>query len=450
MRDVARRWRCLVACFSLLLCLGVSATAQTNDSSASLKGVVTDPEGKAVVNATVLIRNEASLASADPRTTMTDATGRFAVSGLLPGAYKIEVAVPGFDLVERNGVVVSATGGEEIAIRLTVANISETVTVSAALPEAAVAAPSQSSLTARSAQSLISPEYIRSYTSPVSDYSQVLQMAPGTFSTSTNGAGLGDTKTFFRGFKDGQYSMTYDGIPFNDTNDPTHHSWVFFPAQTIGSTIFDRSPGSGATVGPSTYVGSVMLLHSNTPNQKGSTRAQIAQFGDNFLMTGDPNSPLYYKFNFYRIPTDFEYVGVRTTFGSWSIDNKSYTMYYYNKQNFNGLTSITATSATDKLNSYRKVGNLLPIQQVSNFGVFRTGLWSEYAWTDRYQTPSDPRTWVDAALPNFHEKFITTTMQPYAEYELQVAPKLRIIPGMKLAYYKQDFTQFADNRKTVG
>src|SRR5262249_57378926 len=111
------------------------------------------------------------------------------------------------------------------------------------------------SLTARSAQSLISAEYIQNYTSPISDYSQVLQMAPGTFSVSANGPGLGDTKTFFRGFKDGQYSMTYDGIPFNDTNDPTHHSWAFFPAQTIGSTVFERSPGSAASVGPSTYGG---------------------------------------------------------------------------------------------------------------------------------------------------------------------------------------------------
>src|ERR1700741_1684091 len=187
MRDVARCWRCLVACVSLLLCLGVSATAQTNDSSASLRGVVPDPEGKAVVNATVLIRNEATAAGADPRTTMTDATGRFAVTGLLPGGDTIEVAGPGFALVERNGAVVSATGGEEIVIRLTVANISETVTVSAALPEAAVAAPSQSSLTARSAQSLISPEYIRNYTSPISDYRPALQMAPGTFSNSANG-----------------------------------------------------------------------------------------------------------------------------------------------------------------------------------------------------------------------------------------------------------------------
>src|SRR5262249_10205699 len=80
----------------------------------------------------------------------------------------------------------------------------------------------------------------------------------------------------------------------------------------------------------------------------------------------------------------------------------------------------------------------------------RTGLWSEYAWTDRFQTPSDPRTWEDAVLPNFHEKFNTTTLQPYAEYQWQATRALQVTPGVKLAYYKQDFTQFADNGKTVG
>ena len=78
-------------------------------------------------------------------------------------------------------------------------------------------------------------------------------------------------------------------------------------------------------------------------------------------MTDDPNSALYYKFNFYDVPTNFEYVGVRTLLGKhWSIDNRTYTMRYYNKQNYNGVTTISATSATDKLNSYWKVGNLLP------------------------------------------------------------------------------------------
>jgi len=512
----------------------IPTTVFAQTGAGTVAGSVVDPDGKAVVAAAVVVRNDATM---EIRTTVTDGAGRFAVAGLPLGSYTIEIVVPGFETVRRSRQL-AGDRTEEMAIKLTVANITESVTVSAALPAAAVAAPSQASLTAHSAQSLISNEYIRNYTSPISDYSQVLQMAPGTFSVSSNGPGLGDTKTFFRGFKDGQYSMTYDGIPFNDTNDPTHHSWVFFPAQTIGSTVFDRSPGAASSIGPSTYGGSVSLisrslgsdrllngtvsygsfntrmfdvdyntgrlgadgrsrfmfdahdmrsdgyqtfnfqqrdafsakysyqssantsvtafssimhLESNTPNQKGSTRQQIQQFGDNFLMTDDPSSPLYYKFNFYSIPTDFEYVGVRTLFGSgWSIDNKTYTMRYYNKQNYNGLTTISATSATDKLNSYRKYGNNLPVTYVSERGIFRTGLWSEYASTDRYQTPSDPRTWIDAALPNFHEMFGTTTLQPYAEYELRVASNLTVTPGVKYAYYRQDFTQFADNGKTVG
>jgi len=200
-----------------------------------------------------------------------------------------------------------------------------------------------------------------------------------------------------------------------------------------------------------TAFASVMDLHSNTPNQKGATRAQVRQFWDNFLMSDDPNSPLYYKFNFYHIPTHFEYVGVRTELGGgWSLEDKVYTMGYHNKQNYNGLTTISATSATDKLNSYWKVGDILPLVHVSNLGIFQTGVWMEYASTDRYQTPADPRTWVDAPLPNFHEKFGTTTLQPYAEYQLSLGRKLTVTPGLKYAHYTQDFTQFADNGKTVG
>ena len=521
----------IVALGALLLAATATTSAQAPTGSASLAGSVLDPEAKAVVGAVLLVRNEGTNAT---QTVTTDGSGMFSVRDLQPGTYTIEVVVPGFDLVRRTGITVAGvTTG--IDIKLALANVTERVTVLAALPEAAVAAPSQSSLTARSAQSLISNEYIRNYTSPISDYSQVLQMAPGTFSTSANGPGLGDTKTFFRGFKDGYYSMTFDGIPFNDTNDPTHHSWVFFPAQTIGSAVFERSPGSASSIGPSTFGGSVNFispslptqqqfkgtvsygsfntrlldasfdtgalgksrlmveghdmqsdgyqtynfqhrkafsakyqyaasestvitafssvvdLHSNTPDQKGSTRDQLRTFGNNFLLTNDPTSPLNYKFNFYHVPTDFEYVGIRTTFGhGWSIENKTYTMRYYNDQHFNSTTTISATSATDKLNSYRKYGNLLPLTQVSTHGVFRTGLWFEYASSDRHQTPADPRTWQVAALPNFHETFGTTTTQPYAEYQLRVTPRLEVTPGIKLASYKQDFTQYADNGKVVG
>jgi iron complex outermembrane receptor protein len=196
---------------------------------------------------------------------------------------------------------------------------------------------------------------------------------------------------------------------------------------------------------------SIVELKSNTPDTKVPTRADAAKFGDNYLMVDDPTKPNYYKYNFYHIPSDFDYVGLAADLGhGWIIDNKVYTYRYYNKQNFNDPTKLNATSGVDKLNSYRKYGDLIPVTQTSKFGVFRTGLWYEFAKTDRFQTPSDPRSWIDASLPNFHEKFNTTTAQPYVEYEWHALRNLSVTPGVKYVYYKFDLTQFADNGKTVG
>src|SRR5262245_56702425 len=79
---------------------------------------------------------------------------------------------------------------------------------------------------------------------------------------------LGDSKTFFRGFQDGDYTMTFDGIPFNDTNTPTHHSWAFFPGQFIGQTVFDRSPGSASTIGPGNFGGSINMMSHQLRTQQ--------------------------------------------------------------------------------------------------------------------------------------------------------------------------------------
>ncbi len=530
--STAARWIAAAALVVIGIAAPTTVAAARVDETASLSGVVQDPDGRAVANAAVVARQMLTGVST---ASVTDEKGTFSIAGLAPGRYVVEVTANGFAINTRNNVDLTAGKTSTLTFTLAVGAINEQVDVSVTLPGAARMAPSQGSLEARSAQSSISDAYVRDFTAPVSDFSQVIQMAPGTFSYSANGPGLSDTKTFFRGFKDGYYSMTFDGIPFNDTNDPTHHSHVFFPSQFVGGTVLERSPGSAAAIGPSTFGGSINLLSrrfdqnmhagltvssssfntklydfqfdsgamgkahlfidahdmssdgyqtydyqkrkgfsakflyavspttsltaftgvirykSNAPNQKGSTRGQIAQFGDNYLNSNNPADPNYYGYNFYDVPTDFEYVGFRTDLGhGWVIDNKVYTLYYYNKQNYNSTTAISATSATDKLNSYRKYGNLLPLTQTSRFGQLRMGLWYEYAKTDRYQIPSDPRTWVDAALPNFHEKFNTTTIQPYIEYEFQVTPSLKITPGYKMAYYKQDFRQFADNGKTVG
>src|SRR5262249_26538612 len=187
----------------------------------------------------VSIKNDVT---SETRAAQTDALGRFSLPTLPVGIYTLEVTAPGFAKARSANLQLTANGLENISISLNVASVSEEVTVSEFLPLAATLAPSQSSLDARSPQSVISPQYIQNFTSPIADYTEVVQMAPGTFSFSPNGAGLGDSKTYFRGFQDGDYTMTFDGIPFNDTNTPTHHSWAFFPGQFIGQTVFDRRP----------------------------------------------------------------------------------------------------------------------------------------------------------------------------------------------------------------
>ena len=100
---------------------------------------------------------------------------------------------------------------------------------------------------------------IQNFMAPVADFAEVIQQAPGAFSTNPNGIGLGQGKSFFRGFSDGQYTLTFDGIPFEDTNCPTHHSWASFPSQWISSTDFDRSPGQASDFGPTNFGGSINL-----------------------------------------------------------------------------------------------------------------------------------------------------------------------------------------------
>ena len=58
-------------------------------------------------------------------------------------------------------------------------------------------------------------------------------------------------------------------------------------------------------------------------------------------------------------------------------------------------TSTTAIASTARPRS---------VSQVSKFGIFRAGLWYEWADTNRHQYPSDPlNNWADQALPNFNE-----------------------------------------------
>lgn len=402
---------------------------------------------------------------------------------------------------------------------------------------AATTAPSQNTLEARSAQSAVSDAYIRNFTSPIADYTQVIASTPGTFSYSPNGVGLGDTKITLRGLSDSFMVYTFDGIPFNDTNGVSHHSWAFFPSQFLGGVVVDRGPGTAATIGQATFGGSAALqsrslgsaqrtslsatvgtwstqvlglehetgamgadgqsrllfnvqgmksdgyqtfnqqdrqtisgkfqtalgrdttltlfgsylnLSNNTPNTKGVSRANHDAGNDRVLLSGDPARADYFGYNFYHLYTDFVYAGIDSDLGGgWKLEDKVYTYQYHNKQNYNGAT-ISSSSAVDKLNSYVTSGNLLRVSQDSAAGTLRLGVWFDRADSFRYQIPSDPRTWVDQSAPNFSETYITTTWQPYVEYEWRLTEVFKVTAGLKYASYQQDFVHLQDNGGAVG
>src|SRR5262249_14282946 len=72
------------------------------------------------------------------------------------------------------------------------------------------------------------------------------------------------------------------------------------------------------------------------------------------------------------------------------------------------------------------------------------GAWYDWAYTDRYQIPSNVITWVDTPFGNFHEHFTTQSFQPFAEYEWRATPKLVITAGIKAADYAMRLNQYQD------
>ena len=590
---------------SLLLCCAAALNAQA--TGAELSGTVLDAQDKGVVDAVVSAKNEATGAI---KAVHSDANGHYSFESLPAGTYSVEVSATGFATGTQSGIALAGGQSQQVPLKLSISGLTTQVTVNAGIDSiAAQSAPSGGFVEERSAQSLVSNTYIENFTAPIADFGEIVQIVPGTFSTSTDGVGLGQSKTYFRGFPDGDYNIDFDGVPFYDTNTPTHHSWAFFPAQWDGGVDFDRSPGTASTIGPTPFGGSIHLLskpltsetdfrvtgsygtwntklydgafnsglfgffgsparsnlfadvhymssdgyqtynfntrsagsllyqyqfspktvltgfsgvihlNANTPNIS-STRCVLygtssayscanadttnllqpyTGAGIKFLLTNiNPNDPanwFSYQYSAYQVYTDFEYVGLKSEIGNgWYMDFKGYTYDYDNGEPYANATPMTeATSAganpttvpnsilvggkdyydgvltvpcnvqvvkkgiaalpcaIDKYNSYRKYGETFLITQTSGLGVFRAGLWYEWARTDRHQFPSDPvNGWADQPLGKFNEQYWTNSYQPYAEYDFHVSPKLNITAGTKYAAYTIDVLHHADDGATIG
>ena len=578
-RSVRRQSLCLAAVTCLWLAGASQMLAQT---TATLQGNVSDARGGLIAKATVTARNSAT---GKTKTVTADAAGHYAVTGLIPGSYALMADAPGFAEAVKNPIALGESGAD-VSLTLAISSATEDITVDADATHsiAAALAPMDALLSETSARTEITSAMIENFMSPVADYGEAVAMAPGTFTVNDNGVGLGQSKTSFRGFPDGNYDIKFDGIPWTDTNSVSHHSWAFFPSQFLGGIDFDRSPGTASTIGYAPFGGSINLLSkpfspeqnirgafsygsfntklfdfaydsgsfgpgkkltlnldvhhlgsdgyqtfnhqtrnggdlhvqyklgqrtvltgfssviwldANTPNFN-ATRCQMygataaytctgsnapfANSGLNFLLTNNSDPLLYFDnlYNYYHVPTDFEYVGLHTELGhGFVFDFKPYTYNYDNSEKYSNAVPITDnasllgtayaplgvnittlcstlvknkyTCGVDKYNSYRTYGETSQLSKVSKLGILRAGMWYSWSNTNRHQFPADPlQNWLDAPLPNFSETFVSDAYQPFVEYEFHIGSKLSVTPGVKFAYYTLGTKQFADNGGKIG
>jgi hypothetical protein len=143
--------------------VSLTALAQADVSSATVKGVVKDAQGAAVPNAVVTAKN---LDQGATRTDTTNSDGEFIILTLRPGLYEITVQAQGFAqyLIKDTTLTVGQTATYEI--QLDVAKVTNEVTVTSAAPLIEVERTQQSNtIESRQIQNL--PNIGRDFTSYV-------------------------------------------------------------------------------------------------------------------------------------------------------------------------------------------------------------------------------------------------------------------------------------------
>lgn len=128
--------------------------------------------------------------------------------------------------------------------------------------------PSQPRADQGSPQSVVGEQTLHEIASPVGDLGTAANFTPSFVSTAPNGPGFDAAKNMsLRGFTDGQFNITMDGIPFEDPDTFQHHSTSYFPTAMLQQVVIDRSPGGAPDLGYASFGGSINLFSETIPDE---------------------------------------------------------------------------------------------------------------------------------------------------------------------------------------
>lgn len=112
-----------------LLLLALISYAQ--GTRAGLTGVITDPNGASIPDASVSITRVETHETAQ---SITSGTGTYVFPSLEPGSYKLSVTAPGFKKYEQAGIILQVEQRSRIDVRMEIGSVEQTVEVVAQAP----------------------------------------------------------------------------------------------------------------------------------------------------------------------------------------------------------------------------------------------------------------------------------------------------------------------------
>lgn len=118
-------------CALFLALVSFTPVHAQQSASATLEGIVTDPQGAVIANAKLTIKNTANGLT---RELQTDETGVYRFAALQPGAYELTIGAPNFSETKRSGIVLTVGQKLNLDVTLAVGGATATVNITAEAP----------------------------------------------------------------------------------------------------------------------------------------------------------------------------------------------------------------------------------------------------------------------------------------------------------------------------
>jgi hypothetical protein len=276
----------------LLICLFVSVTGRAQTGTSSVRGVVTDKTGAAIVGAKVTVVNAAQGLH---REGATDGTGAYEFPALPPGSYVLTIESKGFRKFEQKNLQLQVNSPATVNAMLEVGSAAEVIEVSASAVTL--------NTTDASLGSAFSENQVKQLPLEAGNVPELLSLQAGVAYTGNRPDINKDTDTrsgAVNGARSDQSNITLDGVDVNaDTKGyaftsvlPITQDSVQEFRVTTSNYNADEGRSSGAQValvtksGTNNFHGSLFETHRNTITSANDYFIKLSE-----LQSGQPNVP---------------------------------------------------------------------------------------------------------------------------------------------------------------